>query len=775
MKAPGTTRMSCLSFLSLVSSARWIGLMWLLLRVAAVHAQPALFPENGAQDVNPDTRLRLTFSSAPPLGNQGKITIYDASNDSVVDQLDLSIPPGPRNTRTPAPYDMLSYASIPDTVFTVKNPDTDTSHVYQKNYVGGTAESDAHHFFPVLIDQNVATIVPHNNRLTYDKTYYVQIDAEAFPFPDHSFAGITGTSAWSFRTKHEAPDASASTWVVAADGSADFSTVQGALDATPENSASAKQIFIKNGVYEEIISFKNKQNLTLHGEDRKQVIVRYANNGVFNASGRAAFTISGGTAVNLINFTIQSVGKDENPAQAEALYVRGDKYQVHAVTMLGSGDALQIQANTRVFFSHSSVRGYGDNLLSYGAAFFKSCDLISTYGPHGWPRNPQTNHGDVFLDSTFSLDGTGTSGDGHCELARSPTSGVDFPYAEFVLLNCKLAGIIPEGWGDVGSDASNVHFWEYNSVNASDGTPVDVSKRASWSRQLTMDKDADTIANYSDPTYVLGGWTPELAPVVLTQLPDAVTLPGAGTVELTIDVAAEPEASYQWLKDDQPLAGETNATLKLAAANGGSGTYSVAIENRVGKLVSTKVAVTVTGSAPPPIAGTAAAQGGSGATQNTANGGAGAPSTTAGNSAGRAASSAGGGGSAVNQPAGAVAAAGTSSAGADASRPTSHSGSGCQIGASGTHGVAWLAALTALAALRRGMRRQRLGRLTGKRRWRSSRALALPSSAAVGGRNGPPVHPAACEAAAIGCGRASGIEQRCPRFDRLRTLVPDSR
>lgn len=36
-------------------------------------------------------------------------------------------------------------------------------------------------------------------------------------------------------------------------------------------------------------------------------------------------------------------------------------------------------------------RGYGDNLLSHGAAFFKSCELVSTYGPHGWPRNPTPN------------------------------------------------------------------------------------------------------------------------------------------------------------------------------------------------------------------------------------------------------------------------------------------------------------------------------------------------------------------------------------------------
>jgi len=167
-------------------------------------------------------------------------------------------------------------------------------------------------------------------------------------------------------------------------------------------------------------ALRNKQNITICGEDRKEAIVRYANNGVFTPVGRSEFTLSGATGVHLINLTIQSVGKDENPAQAEALYAKGDKLQVHNVAMLGSGDALQIQTDTRIYLSRCTVRGYGDNLLSYGAAFFKSCELVSTYGLDGWPRNSNGNHGDVFVDSTFRLEGVGTSGDGHCTLARSP-------------------------------------------------------------------------------------------------------------------------------------------------------------------------------------------------------------------------------------------------------------------------------------------------------------------------------------------------------------------
>ena len=49
-----------------------------------------------------------------------------------------------------------------------------------------------------------------------------------------------------------------------------------------------------------------------------------------------------------------------------------------------------------------------------------------------------------------------------------------------------------------------MHHWEFNSTNLSDGTPVDVSQRKAESKQLTKERDADTIANYSNPAYVLG-------------------------------------------------------------------------------------------------------------------------------------------------------------------------------------------------------------------------------------------------------------------------------
>jgi hypothetical protein len=90
---------------------------------------------------------------------------------------------------------------------------------------------------------------------------------------------------------------------------------------------------------------------------------------------------------------------------------------------------------------------------------------------------------------------------------RHTNGGIAYPYAEVVLLNTTLDNIAAEGWGDA-DEGGNVHFWEYNSHNP-DGSPVDLSHRVGWSRQLDPVADAKRIADYSRPEFVLAGWKPQ--------------------------------------------------------------------------------------------------------------------------------------------------------------------------------------------------------------------------------------------------------------------------
>jgi pectin methylesterase-like acyl-CoA thioesterase len=476
---------------------------------APAGAATILLPAAGARQVNPDTHLTLRFDQPPLLGSAGLIRIYDAASGRLVDTLDLSIPAGPtERTKLPAaPYLTTPYVYADGPRASNANTRAGTPSAgaepgdgskYQLTIIGGF--TDGFHFHPVIVRDKTATIYPHNNLLDYGKRYRVQIDDAVF---GHAI------KPWEFSTKPRGPAADAQRVVVSADGKGDFSTVQGALDYVPDHPAKRVTIFVRNGDYEEIVYFRNKSNITVQGETRDKVRIHYANNEVFNPhppnistneqpgtfpSRRAAFAADNVKGVHLRDLTLETTLQ----GQAEGLLITGSENIVANTTIIGSGDALQVNGST--YLPDVKVVGHGDTILGRGPAFFERCDIQSR-NAFMWIRNPATNHGNVFVDCRFSDTGSEPT-----ELARLPANkGNNYPYAEAVLINATLSGISPAGWGQIDGDAANVHFWEFNSRNA-DGTPVDVSQRNPASRQLTMERDAETIRNYSNPAWVLGGW-----------------------------------------------------------------------------------------------------------------------------------------------------------------------------------------------------------------------------------------------------------------------------
>ena len=562
------------------------------------------FPAHNARSVNPDTHLALTFPSVPVLGNSGQIRIYDAADNRLVDMLDLSIPPGPTKptpspsaTYTPVPYEYVSgrFTNAKTKPGTPSGAALPTPSDYQLTIIGGF--TDGFHFYPVIIRGNTATIYPHNNLLEYNKTYYVQIDPGVLTLGDDSFKGIAGANAWTFSTRKTPPPAQSERLVVNADGSGDFNTVQGAMDFIPDYNPKRVIVFIKSGIYEEIVYFRNKTNVTILGENRDKVVVLYANNEVFNPhpiniktnevpgtfpSRRAAFAVDHCRGIHLVNLTIKTTAY----GQAEGLLLNGEEIIVSHVNIVGSGDALQ--SNGSAYFTDCQIIGDGDTILGRGPAFFQNCE-ISSMGPYMWIRNTAENHGNVFVNTVFK-----TRGNRETVIARAPTNGgKNYPYAEAVLIDCALSGIAPAGWGEIGGDTSDIHYWEYNSTNVADGKPADVSRRHPASRQLTMEKDAAIIANYRSPAYVLGGWTPRMAPLILSQ-PESITVPVGKTVVLRVEAAGIPRARYQWFRNDRPVAGATRATLMLenASLEIAAG-YTVTVTNDLGTVTSRKAVLRV--------------------------------------------------------------------------------------------------------------------------------------------------------------------------------------
>lgn len=472
---------------------------------AASEVAPRQFPADGTVGVNPDTHLVLTFDAPPEIGEAGLIRIRDARTGDTVDTLDISIPAGPHPSLTVSRAEREA-----------RQERGEPEPVYQETAIGG---QDGFHFHPILVRGNRATIYPHNRSLTYGREYTVQIDPGVLSVAGEDFAGFGEADVWRFRTRAAPPPVDAKRFVVAADGSADFNTVQGAIDFVPDNPAEPVEIFIRNGDYEEIVYFKGKSNLTIRGEDRQGVVVEYGNNSSFNRI-RPAFSMMEATNVQLSSFTIQNT----YIGQAEALKLSGSRNVIANMTLDGSGDAMTTAGT--IYMVDSTLIGDGDTILAYASLYCLRCEIRSI-GPFTWTRTPQGIHGNVFVDSTFihldeplpwSVKPDGTGGrkvDG--VLARLPANGAigashrNFPFAEMVLINSRVDGVPPIGWGPVEDpetfDWSHVRFWEYNTMDMN-GRPVDLSERHPIVRVLTWPEDREIIDSYSDPRYVLNGWQP---------------------------------------------------------------------------------------------------------------------------------------------------------------------------------------------------------------------------------------------------------------------------
>lgn len=557
-----------------------------------------------ANNVNPDAHLELAFPSPPVLGTSGQIRIYDASDNRLVDMLDLSIPPGPTaptpspdSIYTPVPYEYVSgrFTNANTRPGTPSGKAAPDQGKYQQTIIGGF--TDAFHFYPVIIHGNTATIYPHNNILEYATTYYVEIDPGVLILNGTPFPGISGKMGWQFSTRKDPPPAGSERLVVSAAGDGDFDTVQGAIDFIPDYNPKRVTVFVKNGNYEEIVYFRSKTNITILGESRDKAVVFYANNEVFNPhpvniktnevpgtfpSRRAAFAVDHCRGIHLVNLTIKTTAY----GQAEGLLLNGEENIVSNVSIVGSGDALQ--SNGSAYFTDSSITGDGDTILGRGPAFFNNCEL-SSMGPYMWIRNTSANHGNVFVGCKFRTRGNKTT-----VIARSPTNGgKDYPYSEAVLIDCALAGIDPAGWGPIGGNPANIHYWEFNSTNIDDGKPADVGRRHSASRQLIMGKDAAIIANYRTPEYVLGGWAPKMSPLILIQ-PQSASAKAGQTITFRVQTAAVPEPEYQWYRNGDPVKGATSAALNLAnVSSKDAGVYTVTVTNNSGSIASSKAILTV--------------------------------------------------------------------------------------------------------------------------------------------------------------------------------------
>jgi pectin methylesterase-like acyl-CoA thioesterase len=439
-------------------------------RLAPTISATSFSPGNGAAGACVDAPLSITFDQAPLLGHSGTIGVYRADH-SLADRIDLADP--------------NSF----------------------KRFIGGAQSGGvpyAFNYYPILITGDTATLYLHQ-ALDYGQTYYVTMDPGVITdAAGDDFAGISDPNTWRFSTKDAGPPVGTTELTVAADGTGDFCTVQGAIDFVPQNNTQRVVITVRRGTYNEIDYVRsNKPFLTVAGEDREQTVIQYANNSNFNGAVSGNFRTMFGVDASdfvLTNVTLHNT-TPHGGSQAEAFRSGSQRVLLNHVSLMSFQDTLLLQG--KGFVNDSYVEGDVDFLWGTGGVFFQNCELkaVTSNGYYTMIRNPQGANGDVFVNCRLTRADDGITGS---YLARIDPNV--FPYSQVVYVNCAMGPHVrPVGWLlNNATEAPNVQFWEYNSTDLA-GDLLDVSQRASFSRQLT----AKEAARWSDPAFVLGGWVPE--------------------------------------------------------------------------------------------------------------------------------------------------------------------------------------------------------------------------------------------------------------------------
>jgi pectinesterase len=172
-------------------------------------------------------------------------------------------------------------------------------------------------------------------------------------------------------------------FIVAADGTGDFKTVQEAIHAVPDFRKKTTTIFIKKGVYKEkLILAASKQNVRFVGESLKETILTYDDyaqkKNIFGeekgTSGSSSFYIYG-EGFSAENITFQN---SSGPVgQAVAVWAGGDRSVFANCRFLGFQDTLYTYGGSnRQYYKNCNIEGTVDFIFGAATAWFESCTIF---------------------------------------------------------------------------------------------------------------------------------------------------------------------------------------------------------------------------------------------------------------------------------------------------------------------------------------------------------------------------------------------------------------
>jgi pectinesterase len=247
-------------------------------------------------------------------------------------------------------------------------------------------------------------------------------------------------------------------------------------------------IFIKSGMYnEKVVIPSSKHKITLEGENKDNTII--TNNdfsGKPDSFNEKMTTFNSytvlvmGDDIKISNLTIQNSSCNEG--QAVSLHVEGDRFMIRNSKILGCQDTVYAATNhSRQYFKNCYIEGTTDFIFGQATAVFSNCTIKSLADSYITAAATESDrpYGFVFLN---------------CKLiAKEGITKVFLgrpwrPYAKTIFINTEMGKhILPEGWNPWKGDKMfpNKEKTAYYAEYGSQGEGGNVSKRVSWSYQLT--------------------------------------------------------------------------------------------------------------------------------------------------------------------------------------------------------------------------------------------------------------------------------------------------
>lgn len=293
---------------------------------------------------------------------------------------------------------------------------------------------------------------------------------------------------------------------VAADGSAQFKSVQAAIMAVPSGSREHPVIIhIAPGAYQELIYIQREKSFfRLVGENPTNTILSfnlYA--GITNAEGKPIGTFkTPSTTIDADDFAAENLTFENSAGpigQALAIRVDGDRAAFRNCRFLGWQDTILLNRG-RQYFENCYIQGHVDFIFGAATAWFEKCHIHCLRGGYITAASTPADSPFGFVFSNCKIDG---------EPGVKTFLGRPWRiYASTIYLNCEMSDVVrPEGWNDWKKPEAHhtARYAEYKST----GPGADPAARPDWTKQLTKEEarkiTVETVLGGAD------GWDPDLS------------------------------------------------------------------------------------------------------------------------------------------------------------------------------------------------------------------------------------------------------------------------